>query len=121
MTSRNWESAPTTPERTPSATVPSSGRAYAGTAARIASIISSASSPTPGRKAGAISGGNASQGRSASIVRTLSAPLGNSPHMRPLRLALLLVLLTPGTALAAAAPRVAGRQHGVGARRQGRV
>src|SRR3954447_26143649 len=113
MTSRNCESAPSTPARTPSANAPSSGRAYAGTAARIASIISSASSPTPGRKAGAISGGHASPGRSASIVRAqYPARLGSRPHMRLIRPALLLLplLLFPGSALAATAPGAPGQK-----------
>src|SRR5215217_1715150 len=76
----------------------------------MAVIISSASAPRPGRRAGAISRGNASQGRSASIDRTLSAPVGNRAHMRLVRLVTLLVLLMPGSALAATAPGAPGER-----------
>src|SRR5215207_7444393 len=64
--------------------------------------MSSASALRPGRSAGAIRAGSSSHGRSASILRTLSAQPGNTPGMRLLRLVALLVLLIPGTAFAAA-------------------
>src|SRR5215210_815584 len=78
----------------------------------MAAIISSASADSPGRMAGAISVGTASHERSASIGRTLSRRLGTRAHMRLLRLVtLLVVLLTPGTALAATAPGGPGQKH----------